>query len=449
VTETIIANSQALAGAGMRDLRELALRVAAAGLDACDVGQATERAVTVTPTGIAFAGREYELGPGARVFVVGSGKATLAIAAALERVLGDRLDGGAVVVRDGEDTIALGRAEVLVADHPLPSERSVAGARRLLEIAGDAREGDLVIGSFTGGSSALTSLPPEGVTPAEKRGLHELLLGSGAPITEVNTVRKQVSAIKGGRLAQRIAPATLVNLTVSDVAGDILDTITDPTVANGSTAAEAVSVLRERGLWDEVPDSVRRHLGADGAPVRLEPEPQTVLLVTGASACEAMMAEAKAAGVAGHLVSTELEGEAGEVGRTLAGLALDPPVGAPCVLVGCGGEATVGLGDGAVFGQGGPNQEAALALAAALAPGAAVAACLLDTDGSDGGTPIAGALVDGDTADRAAAAGVDLAEAIATHRSADAVAALGAQVITGPTQTNVNDLFVLAVGEPR
>jgi glycerate-2-kinase len=317
-----------------------------------------------------------------------------------------------------------------------------------MEIAGEARAGDLVIGSFTGGSSALTSLPPEGVSGADKRRLHELLLGSGAPITEVNAVRKQVSAIKGGRLAARVAPARLVNLTVSDVAGDVLDAITDPTVENGSTADDAITVLRDRGLWDEVPASVRRHLDGSGATsVRLEREPQTVLLVTGASACDAMLAEGRAAGVGAHLVSTELEGEAGEVGRLLAGVGADPPVPPPCVLVGCGGETTVALGDEAAFGEGGPNQEGALALALALPPGAQVAACLIDTDGSDGGTPVAGALVDGDTVRRAAAEGIDLEAAVAAHRSGGAIAALGAQVITGPTQTNVNDLFVLAVGE--
>jgi glycerate 2-kinase len=443
----VIANSEALAGSGMASLRGLTLRVAAAGLDACDVAKAAAAAVELTANGVSFAGREYQLAPAARMFLVGAGKATLAIAAALERVLGDRLDRGAVVVRDGEDTIALERVEVLVADHPLPSDRSVVGARRVLEIAAAAQEGDLVIGSFTGGSSALVSLPPDGVSAAEKRRLHELLLGSGAPITAVNAVRKQVSAIKGGRLAARIAPATLVNLTVSDVAGDVLDVLTDPTVEDSTTAEDAIAVLRARGLWDDVPPSVRRHLRTAGAaPVRLEREPQTVLLVTGASVCEAMLDEARAAGVEAHLVSTELEGEATEVGRALAEIGANPPVAAPCVLVGCGGESTVAVGDGAAFGEGGPNQEAALALALALPPGAAVAACLLDTDGSDGGTPIAGAVVDGDTVRRAAAAGIDLAAAVAGHRSAEAIAALGDQVITGPTQTNVNDLFVLTIG---
>jgi glycerate 2-kinase len=451
----LIANSAELAAVGMPDLRAVALRVAMAGLEACDVGRATEQAVTLTDEGIAVAGREYALTANARVIVVGSGKATLAIAAALERLLGDRLDDGAVVVRDGEDGIELERVEVLVADHPLPSERSAAAARRLVELADGAGPEDLVLASFTGGSSALTSLPPDGITLAEKRLLHEMLLGSGAPIIEVNSVRKHVSAVKGGRLAARIAPARLVNLTVSDVAGDVLDAITDPTVQDTSTALDALAILKDRGLWDQLPAGVRDHLSSDAAESpRLADEPQTVLLVTGAGVSDAMTAAAHDAGVAAHVVSTELEGEAGTLGRELADLALGcardgVPVAPPCVLVGCGGEATVTLqvnGLGGSFGAGGPNQEAAVAAALALGDGARVSACFLDTDGSDGGTLAAGAIVDGHSARRATEAGVDLEAALAEHRSGDALAELGDAIVTGPTQTNVNDMFVLAVG---
>jgi glycerate 2-kinase len=450
-----IANASELAGRGMSELRGLALRVAGAGLAACDVGLATEAAVSASNGSIEIAGRAYPLADEARVIVLGSGKATLAIAAALERRLGPRLHGGAVVVREGEDTIVLERIEVLVADHPLPSERSIAGARRLAELAAGVRAGDLVLASFTGGSSALTSLPPPGVTGDEKRRLHELLLASGAPITEINAVRKHVSGLKGGRLAARIEPAILVNLTASDVAGDVLDAITDPTVQDGSTVAEAVAILRERGLWDELPESVQRHLASPEAESpRLERDPRTVLLVTGRSACEAMALEARAAGAEAHVVSTELEGEAQEVGRMLAALARSAGAGdgsgaAPRVLVGCGGEATVSLGRDGAFGDGGPNQEAAVAAALALGEGAAVSACFLDTDGSDGGTEAAGGIVDGRTAARAARGEIDLQAALAEHRSGEALAELGDRVVTGPTQTNVNDLFVIAVGPAR
>ena len=153
---------------------------------------------------------------------------------------------------------------MLGADHPLPSESSGAAARRLLEIAAGAGERDVVIACFTGGSSALASLPPPGVTPAEKRVLHELLLSSGIGIVEVNTVRKHVSAFKGGRLAKAALPATLINLTVSDVAGDHIDAITDPTVPDSTRAGDAIAILYGHGLWDRTPKSIRELLQATG-----------------------------------------------------------------------------------------------------------------------------------------------------------------------------------------
>ena len=452
----MISNSAERAAAGMPELRALALRVAVAGLEACDVGRVTEQTVELTDAGIAVEDREYPLGPDARVIVIGSGKATLAIAAALERSLGGRLDAGAVVVRHGEDSLELERIEVHLADHPLPTERSAAAARRIHDLTEGLGPDDLVLASFTGGSSSLTSLPPDGVSLAEKRLVHELLLGSGAPIVEVNAVRKHVSALKGGRLAERIAPARLVNLTVSDVAGDVLDAITDPTVQDTSTVDDALEILLGRGLWEELPESVRDHLKTEAAhSPRLESEPHTVLLVTGTSACEAMAAEAGDAEVASHVVSTELEGEASTVGRDLAELAMScwrdgEPVAAPCVLVGCGGESTVTLNGrtgGGSFGAGGPNQEAAAAAALALADGVPVSACFLDTDGADGGTSAAGAIVDGHTAGRALAAGIDLEDAVSSHRTGEALSGLGDAILTGPTQTNVNDMFVLAVGQ--
>jgi glycerate-2-kinase len=281
------------------------------------------------------------------------------------------------------------------------------------------------------------------------------LLGSGAPIVEVNAVRKHVSAIKGGRLAERVSPARLVSLTVSDVAGDVLDAITDPSVQDTSTTAGAIEILERRGLWDQLPASIRAHLASDAADSpQLETEPHTVLLVNGAGVCEAMAAEARAAGVEALVVSTDLEGEARFVGRHLAELATacareGTPVAAPCVLVGCGGESTVTLSDngaGGTFGAGGPNQEAAVAAALTLADGAPISACFIDTDGSDGGTDAAGAVIDAVTAERASAAGIDLEAALADHRTGDALASLGDQIVTGPTQTNVNDMFVIAVG---
>jgi len=449
-----IQNATGLASHGLASLRATAIRVAAAGLGACDVARATEEAVSTTDRGVSIDGREYPVASDARVIVLGSGKATLSIAAALERVLGDRLHGGIVVVRAGEEGPPLDRIEVLIADHPLPSERSAAAARRLVDSADALNADDLVLAAFTGGSSALASLPPDGVTLTDKRRLHELLLSSGAPINDVNAVRKHVSAVKGGRLAARIAPARIVNLTASDVAGDVLDAITDPTVVDTSTVDDAIAILRGRDMWEAVPESVQRHLETPEAhsPGLEDAQIDTVLLATGARACEAMVLEAKAAGLPAHIISTTLEGEARELGRTVADLARrcstgGEPFAPPCLLVGCGGEATVSLGDGGSFGTGGPNQETALAAALALADQPNVAGIFIDTDGSDGGTDAAGAIADGASVARAAEAGVDVGASLEAHRSRDPLERLDDLVLTGPTGTNVNDLFVLAVGE--
>jgi glycerate 2-kinase len=441
---------ESIAERGMPGPRRAALRIAAAGLAACDVCEATHRAVALEGDDLIVDGVRHRLHSGGRVLVIGAGKASLRIATALEEILGERLDGGAIAVRSGQAG-ELERIEVLHADHPLPSAASESAARRLLEIAEGAGERDIVLACFTGGSSALASLAPPGVTAEEKRALHELLLASGVGIVEVNTVRKHVSAFKGGRLAQATLPATLVNLTVSDVAGDHLDAITDPSVPDTTSAGDAIGVLRGHGLWDRVPRSVQAHLSSSGAESpALDPSRiQTVLLVTGTSACDAMAVAAAELGRAPVVVSTTLEGEARQIGKTLANLARHSATdGSPfppgTAMLGCGGESTVTLAPGAAFGAGGPNQEAALAAALEL-EGVAAAAVFLDTDGSDGGTEHAGAIVDGLTVVRAAAAGVDLRAALLEHTSVAALAALEDALVTGPTGTNVNDLFAIVI----
>jgi hydroxypyruvate reductase/glycerate 2-kinase len=449
---------ESLAERGMSDARRAALRIASAGLAACDVHGATHRVVSLEGDDLVIDGVRHRLDPAGRVLVIGAGKASLGIATALEEILGERLTGGAIAVRSGQQG-ELERIDVLDADHPLPSAASESAARRLLEIATGAGERDIILACFTGGSSALASLAPAGVSAEEKRALHEVLLASGVGIVEVNTVRKHVSAFKGGRLAHAALPAALVNLTVSDGAGDHLDAITDPSVPDTTTAADAIAVLRGHGLWDRVPDSVRAHLGTDEAesPDLGDAERiQTVLLVTGTSACDAMAVAAAELGRKPVVVSTTLEGEARQIGKTLANLARHSaadgsPFAGGTAMLGCGGECTVTLGAGAAFGAGGPNQEAALAAALEL-EGTAVAAVFLDTDGSDGGTEHAGAIVDGLTVERAAAAGLDLRAALLEHTSVATLAALEDALVTGPTGTNVNDMFAIVIepiGERR
>ena len=396
-------------------------------------------------------GECHLLRPGGRIVVLGSGKASVRIAHALESVLGERIDGGTIVARHPDPSAPLNRIELVEAGHPIPDERSALGARRILEQAAALGERDLAIACFTGGSSALTSLPPPGVSFADKQELHRVLLSSGMPIGEVNAVRKQVSTFKGGRVAEAAAPARLVNLTISDVAGDVLETLTDPSVPNLTSVADAVAVLDDHDLWGVLPPSIRAHLAAaPPLPQLLDSEIHSTLLVTGSIICEAMAGVARELGAAPVIVSTSLEGDAFAVGRELGELAAESSrVGRPhpsgSVLLGCGGESTVRLRRGEGFGLGGPNQEAAIVAAAQL-EGADVAALFVDTDGSDGGTVLAGALVDGESAYRAREAGVDVAAAISEHRSGEVVTALGDGIETGPTHTNVNDLFVLAIG---
>ncbi len=433
-------------------LRRAVFEVAQAGLVAADPGAATRRVVGYDPRDdvVTVEGRSYPLGGRGRVLVIGAGKATHPIAAALVEILGSRIGGGVVAARDpaARDLEPL---RVLTSDHPLPTARSARAAEAILDCARSAGPDDLVLACFTGGSSALASLPPEGVPLADKRVLHELLLASGLAITDINAVRKQVSLLKGGRVALAALPARLVNLTVSDVAGSPLDAVTDPTVADRSSARQAREVLGAAGLWDAVPEAVRRHLLQD-LPTPAIDTPHTVVLADGASTVRAMAAAVESAGYRPMVVAEEVEGDARSVaerlcGQALAAAAADPR---PLMLVGCGGESVVSLGGAGGFGDGGPNQECALVAAAQLA-GHRAAAIFLDTDGSDGGTVYAGAVADGTTAARASVLGIDLQTAVSHHRSTAACEKLGSAIWLGHTGTNVNDLFVIAVAkeDPR
>lgn len=428
-------------------LRRAVFEVAMAGLRAADPRAATHRVVTYDATGdvVTVDGRDYPLTTKGRVLVVGAGKASHPIATALVEILGARVSGGVVVTRDpavGD----LGPVRVLHSDHPLPTARSIVAAEAILACVRSAGPDDLVLACFTGGSSALASLPPDGVAPEDKRELHRLLLSSGLSICDINAVRKQVSLVKGGRVAVAAAPARLVNLTVSDVAGSPLDAVTDPTVQDGSTIEQARDVLRAAGLWDAAPSGIRAHLGEDRPTVTLAATPQTVILADGATTAAAMADAARAGGFRAVVVPDEVEGDAVAVAERLCRQALAEAAGdpAPLMLIGCGGESVVTLSGVQAFGDGGPNQECALA-AARLLGGRHAAAVFLDTDGSDGGTEYAGAIVDGTTASAAAGLGVDLDAEISSHRATQACEKVAAALWLGHTGTNVNDMFAIAV----
>lgn len=411
---------------------------------------------------------------GRRVVVLGAGKATIGMAAFLDDLLGDRIGAGCVVVKRGQRR-DLRRIEVIEAAHPVPDEDSLAGGRRLLELATEAGPGDLVIGLVTGGSSALAALPAKGLSMADKVATNRLLLGCGADIVAINNVRKHLSRIKGGRLA-RACGCDIVNFTVSDVVGDPLDCLTDLLVPDRSTWRDAQVTCDRFALWDRLPEAaVARLRSADPGEETPKELPAicTWVVADAARMCAAAAAAAGRLGYAARVLGLDLEGEAAGAGRRVADeIAAAPP--RTCLVA--GGENTVTLPDPVVASgggaerrqadrldaDGGPSQEAALAAAQALVADPALAdapggrmdlpearpVCLLciDSDGTDGPTDSAGGLVDDLTAAAAAAAGIDLESALDGHVAGSALAALGDLVVTGPTGTNVNDLKVALRG---
>ena len=463
-----IGNRARLTDHGDSELRATVLDLAEVALTALSPSAGLRRSVALDGTDLIAGGRSYDLSAVQRLVLLGAGKASAELAMALEQLLGPRLDGGVVVVPHAEKT-PIGRLTVLPGEHPVPGPGSVAGAAALLEQAARLGERDLAICVFTGGSSALASLPPPGVSPADKARLHRLLLSSGMSVVEINTVRKHVSLIKGGRLARAIAPARILNLSVSDVVGDPLDYITDPTVQDTSTVADALSVLREWELLDRVPESVRHLLteattataatAATTATTATAESPDvrgadihSVLLARGEDGTEAVLRAAGARGFSGVRLGGALEGEAATLGRVLATLARESrATGSPwprgTVAVACGGECTVSLGPDADarFGRGGPSQEASVGAAMALDGAPGIVALFADTDGSDGGTAIAGGLVDSSTAARAGEQGLSLRKGLVDHATTALLEACGDAVLTGATRTNTNDLIIIGV----
>lgn len=433
-------------------LREDALAIANKALFAADPTCALRRSLQLDGTtlfaGDPTTGVRYPVDlAGGRVFVVGAGKASMDMAAALDDLLGARIADGVVVVKRGQAPARLpGHIEIIEAAHPVPDEASLRGGLRMLGIVEQARPDDLLLALVTGGSSSLAVAPAAGISLEDKILTNRLLLASGADIIAINNVRKHLSRIKGGLLA-RAAGCRILNLTVSDVVGDPPDYFTDLTVPDRSTFAMAQAVCERFHLWEGLPASVAGRLrradpSQETARAHEFPEGRivTVVLANATLMCEAAVREAERLGYAGSIVSLAVEGDAARAGRDLAAR-LGTAGPAACLIE--GGENTVAFRDGRLDeGLGGPSQEAALAAAARLAAGPAACILCLDSDGSDGPTDAAGGLVDDLSMRAAAARGVDVELALAGHRSYAALAALDDLAVTGPTGTNVNDLKI-------
>jgi hydroxypyruvate reductase len=380
--------------------------------------------------------------------VVGAGKASAAMASVLERHWPGPLS-GLVVTRYGH-AVPCARIEIAEAAHPVPDAAGAAAAARILALVRPLGPDDLVIALISGGGSALLTLPAAGLSLEDKQEVNRALLRSGADIAEMNCVRKHLSAIKGGRLAAAAAPARLLTLAISDVPGDSLSVIgSGPTVPDPTTFADARGILERYGIAP--PPAVAAHLvrGGDETPKPGDgafDRAEAVLIATPQASLEAAADVARARGYAAMILGDALEGEARELGRMMAGIARQvaahgEPLPAPCVLL-SGGEATVTVRGG---GSGGRNVEFLLALLLALRGSPRIHALAADTDGIDGAAEVAGALIGPDSFARAQGLGIDLRAALDGNDAHPVFAALGDQVVTGPTLTNVNDFRAILI----
>ncbi|MBK9081321.1 MAG: glycerate kinase [Rhizobiales bacterium] len=386
--------------------------------------------------------------PKGRLIVVGAGKASAEMARAFEQAYAGPLE-GLVVTRYGY-AAPCARIEIVEAAHPVPDAAGEAATRRLVALVSGLTPDDLVVALMSGGGSSLLAAPLGDMTLDDEQALNRALLACGASISEMNCLRRHLSAVKGGRLAAACWPARVLTLAISDVPGDDPgDIASGPTVADPTTCADALDIARRYAV--DLPPTCRALLES-GAGESLKPgdpmlaRAETRLVVTPQMALEAAAALARAQGVATHILGDAIEGEARDVAKAMAGIVRqiarrDQPFARPCLLL-SGGETTVTLRG---KGRGGRNVEFLLALAVALEGEAGVYALAGDTDGVDGIEEIAGAVATPTTLARAAAAGVSAKAALADNDGHGFFSALGDSLVTGPTRTNVNDFRAILI----
>jgi len=442
--------------------RKMLVDIFNAALAAVDPYNAVLQAARVENDRLQVAGATYDLAAFDRIIVVGAGKATARMALAVETLLGDKIAAGLIVVKDGH-TAPLTLIKQVEASHPVPNEAGIAGAQRVLDMVRGADEKTLVICLISGGASALLVAPVEGVTLQDKQEATRLLLNAGATINELNAVRKHLSEVKGGRLAQTAFPAQLVTLIVSDVIGDPLDVIASgPTSPDNSTYAEAWAVIEKFGLQEKLPPRVADYLqrgiaGQVPETVKLNDpclnKTHNVIVAGIRQALAAAQKKAVQLGFAAKVISDTLQGEAREAAHFLAQAARDELDAMQtgerhCLL--CGGETTVAVRGS---GLGGRNQELALAFAVEIEGHQGVSLLSAGTDGTDGPTDAAGAMANGSTISQAIALGIDPLRYLANNDSYaffqqfDTASGAHSHLKTGPTGTNVMDIQIVLLNK--
>lgn len=437
-------------------MRQHAMEIFQAALTAADPQEAIKRYVKLADDGLQIGKHRFNFQDYDRILLVGAGKAGAPMAKALEDLLGERIAAGVIVVKEGHG-LPLKQVRVHEAGHPVPDERGMRGAEDILALVNQAGERDLILCVISGGGSALLVAPAEGVSLADKQEVTRLLLACGADIHEINTVRKHLSRVKGGGLARYAHPATVVSLILSDVVGDDLNVIASgPAVPDTSSFGDTREIFSKYDIWHKLPQSVKSHIqqGLDGD---IEDTPQagddvfqrcfSELVGTNLQALMAAKKKARQNGYQSIILSSTVEGEAREVAKMFAAFAREVrnsanPLAAPaCIL--CGGETTVTIQGS---GKGGRNQEFALALSMSIAGRENIVALSGGTDGTDGPTDAAGAIADGRTMARARARNLNPLDFLQRNDAYHFFQSLDDLIITGPTRTNVSDVYMVLVG---
>ncbi|MGA2198422.1 MAG: glycerate kinase [Nitrososphaerales archaeon] len=437
-----------------RVARCLSLEAVEAALDAVEPRRLIASKLRVVGGQLVVGGERYDLGKFRRILVIGGGKAGGPMSRALEAVLGDRITAGIVNVPDSQTggKGRAGRIRLYGATHPLPSRAGLKGVEQMLDLVGTPTKDDLVICLISGGGSSLLPMPRDGVSLADKMDVTRSLLWAGATIQELNIVRKHLSSLKGGWLAERLHPSVVVSLVISDVVGNRLDSIASgPLYPDSTTFNDAVQVLKKHNLWDRVPGSVATLLGK-GAEGKVPETPKpgsrcfekvsNVIIGSNDDASRAAVRYLRSRGQRPTLLTTSLEGEARFAGMFLGSVMLYASTRPRPSSYVVGGETTVTVrGEG----RGGRNQEFALGAAMKTDGNHGVAMVALGTDGLDGSTSAAGAIIDGCTIRRGRALGLSPEDVLLHNDTFRFFDGLGDLVMTGPTGTNVNDVAVAAV----
>lgn len=439
-----------------RKARVAALDALESALEAANPKAIVESRLTVEGRTLKIGKLKFDLGKFKHIFVVGGGKASGKMAEALESALGDKITQGIINVPNDSEPCKTQKIELRRASHPIPGEAGVKGTQEMLALVNQAEEDDLIICLVSGGGSSLMPLPRGRISLADKQIVTNDLLKSGATITEINTVRKHISDFKGGWLAQKAYPATIVNLVLSDVIGDPLEFIASgPTIPDSTTFGDSIVVLRRYGLWNRTPPSVKALLNKGEKGLIAEtPKPgdkvfrnvYDIIIGNNRLATSAVRNSFRRGGLNSLTLTSVLEGEAKHVGTVLASIATEVivsgnPLPKPCGII-AGGETTVTVSG---EGKGGRNQEIALSSALKIIGKEGVAIASFSTDGTDGPTDAAGAIADGKTVARSREQGIDARSFLADNDSYDFFSRLGDLILTGPTGTNVNDVSVVVV----